>query len=57
MFEHFKSTISQPAVGNLYDPEKLMFNTIVAVDLKEWKSKHNLYYWFFQPLHKGDFVS
>ena len=57
MFEHFKSTISQPAVGNLYDPEKLMFNTNVAVDLKEWKSKHSLYYWLFQPLHKGDFVS
>ena len=35
MFEHLKSTISQPAVGNLYDPEKLRFTSIVAVDMKE----------------------
>ena len=28
MFGHFKSTIPQPAVGNLYDPVKLTFNIL-----------------------------
>ena len=39
----YKPTILQPAVGNLYDPSKLMFNSIVTVDLKEWKGKYIMY--------------
>ena len=39
----YKPTIPQPAAGNLYDPSKLMFNSIVTVDLKEWKGKYIMY--------------
>ena len=31
------TTFPKPAVGNLFDPDKIKFNQIVSIDLKQWK--------------------
>ena len=33
--KRYKPTVPKPAVGNLFDPEKMIFNQMVSIDLKE----------------------
>ena len=33
--KQYKPTIPKPVVGNLFDPEKMKFNQMVSIDLKE----------------------
>ena len=33
--KRYKPTISKSAVGNLFDPQKMKFNQMVSIDLKE----------------------
>ena len=41
--KRYKPTNSRPAVGNLFDPEKLQFNQVVSIDLKERNGRYILY--------------
>ena len=53
----YKPTIPWPAVGNLYDPSKLTFNSIVTVNLKEWKGKYIIYIIdLFSRYTQADFI-
>ena len=37
--QRYKRTMPRPAVGNLFDPEKMNFNELISIDLKERNSK------------------
>ena len=39
----YKPTSPKPAVGNLMDPDKMKFNQIVSMDLKQWKDRWIIY--------------
>ena len=36
--ERFKPTLPKPAVGNLFDPDKIKFNQVLRMDLKQYKT-------------------
>ena len=55
--KRYKPMIPRPAVGNLYDPSKLTFNSIVTVDLKEWIGKYIMYIIdLFSRYTRADFI-
>lgn len=41
--KRYKPTIPRPAVGNLFDPDKMRFNQYVSIDLKHRNGKYILY--------------
>ena len=41
--KRYKPTFPKPAVGNLIDPDKMKFNQIVSIDLKQWKDRWIIY--------------
>ena len=41
--KRYKPSIPKPAVGNLFTPDKMKFNEVVSIDLKERNGKHILY--------------
>ena len=41
--KRYKPTIPKPAVGNLFDPDKMKFNQIVSIDLKHKNYKLIIY--------------
>ena len=43
VFNRYKQTIPWPVVGNLMDPEKMVFNQIVSIDLKQRGDKYIIY--------------
>ena len=36
--KRFKPTLPKPAVGNLFDPDKIKFNQVVSIDLKQYRT-------------------
>ena len=41
--KRYKPTIPRPAVGNLFDPDKMKFNEVVSIDLKQRNGKWIIY--------------
>ena len=41
--KRYKPTIPKPAVENLFNPDKMKFNNIVSIDLKQCKDKLIIY--------------
>ena len=35
--KRFKPTLPKPAVVNLFDPDKIRFNQVVSIDLKQYR--------------------
>ena len=36
--KRFKPTLPKPAVGNLFDQDKIKFNQVVSIDLKQYRT-------------------
>ena len=41
--KRYAPTFPRPVVSNLFDPDKMRFNQVVSLDLKEWKGQYILY--------------
>ena len=41
--KRFQPTLPKPAVGNLFDPDKMKLNQVGRIDLKKYKNKWIIY--------------